>query len=44
MIFNDLTLSDLAMSCTIYNLTSFNNSLEDLKEATKNGIDLNNAD
>jgi len=44
MTITDLTLSDLAMSSTIYNLTSFNDSLGDLKEATKTGIDLNNAD
>ena len=41
---NDLTLSGLAISSAIYNLTSFNDSLGNLKEETKNGIDLNNPD
>jgi len=41
MNFDDLKLSDLAISSTVYNLTPYNVFLGDLKEATKDGIDLN---
>ena len=37
---NDVTLVDLAISTGVYNLTAFNDSLGDLREATKNRLDL----